>query len=185
MKEKLLRWIFEFQKRCGDLPRTIPATVDEIVALDKETPEGNSVQAERWAGRFNGIDVCMNEFGPDLRQKILELPLRRFSESAEIDPAFYTIHKDYQSAWNRLRLILDRSIATNTSDVEVKCKFQVHIPDPWGNLKRKLHVTSWFPINERVEERIEVCRIKATVLYPFINVKLPQNTHYVRLIVTQ
>lgn len=174
LKEKLYRWLEMFKAmNNGEDPRFLPLTKEEIeVLVDRSSGERGFFTGGSTC-RFMGIDAKETSFAVMQRQRMLTMPVAKLREVARVDLSFeYVAKVDHECARYLHRKMVAR-ICTDTTNLFIRLEW-----DPLAKLKRALRITKWFPVKSRT------VAITGTVLYPYLAVTLPHNTHHVQFSVT-
>lgn len=163
----IIRWRTKFAHNHGEHPETIPLTPSEITeCYMDESPAMRCQFMLAPQPKIYGMGAEENIFAESLRERRLEMPLIKISETAEFRPEL-EMSQSQEIGRHLLRRLQTRICSTQTA-------LELTFPDPWEKLKRKLRITRWFPLKPIKK------KVLATVLYPYIKVPLPHNRHSVK-----
>lgn len=101
----------------------------------------------------------------------IRLPVREYIAEIPIDefPQNMSQHTYMDVLSRQAKLRLHALVCQETTQLELVLEC-----DPWAIIKRKLHLTRWFPI--KTITRV----IDGKVLYPYLSIAIPKNAHYVQ-----
>lgn len=166
--KKAYSWINKFKFTNGEPPEVISLTIDEILDVLNDTDLSSKVSLNTKSNSMDVFGISVEEvpYAPDLRQRRLEVPVTTFvSES----PLNFIRNSYYEKdcIYNLVKIHTSMLCDKTTLIVEFEW-------DIFANLKRKLHLTKWFPIKKAK------VKLNCMALYPYIKVQLPHNRHCIR-----
>lgn len=176
--DKLLTALYRWTQRMRTMnateePAFIPLTREEIEIVRNERAPQVGWFDGPWTPRVSmdifGKPVHESAFAVEIRQRQLTMPITHISEDCRA-PLSFEYQKDSERHFYReLHRRLTAHICTDTTELFIRLEW-----DCFARMKRLLRITKWFPI------RYRTVSVKGTVLYPYLTVTLPHNTHHVR-----
>lgn len=169
--EKLIKWVHQYQYKLGNKPKVIP--ISEPEAMEIFSDYSTYVDISRGKKQFYGIDAEISPWAEMTRARILEIGMERLSMEQRVDESRFRV-SEYNSEYNRhLVRQLTTEILTDVTHLDVSFDW-----DRFAWLKRKV---GW--IGRRWPVKRKTVRIEGKVLYPYLKIQAPADTHRVRFLV--
>lgn len=167
--QEIIKWIHLYQMKLGVKPKSIPISKAEINEIISDCPP-YVCELERNRNQIYGIDVEVSPWAEMTRQKIPEIGVERLSMDQRIDESRFRI-SEYKSEYtSHLVRRLTAEILADVTHLDVSFDW-----DYLAWIKRKV---GW--IGRKWPVKQKTVRIEGKVLYPYLKIQAPADTHRVR-----
>lgn len=169
---KIVKWIQEYEIKFGRRPKMVPISAPEILEIsDDSFPQVRDLACS--GNQICGIDTETSYWAEMTRQKILEIGVERLSIEQRIDENRFNIEQSRNPVSGFLHRRLTAEILTDVTHLDVSFDW-----DRLAWLKRKVE---W--IGRKWPVKRKTVRIEGKVLYPYLKIQAPADTHRVRFLV--
>lgn len=170
--ESIVKWLRLYEMKFGKHPKVIPISAPERMDIVSDyLPYIHNLDYGK--DQLLGIDIETFPWAELTRQRILDIGIERLSLDQKMDQSKFTFSQ-YNNEWNsNLIKRLTTEILTDVTHLDVSFDW-----DRLAWLKRKV---KW--IGYRWAVKRKTVRIEGKVLYPYLKIQAPADTHRVRFIV--
>ncbi len=167
--EHIRKLIMTRKVNTGENLHHIPLSYDEILEIERTSQTLDVVMMQDYKTLF-GLPVVVTPYAEQIRTRQIELPRAVYVQETACSEDCYRESNFLDNVRHDMRMRIERAVCADTTEITL-----THEWDPLAWWKRKLHLTRWFPINQKTV--VLDCKI----LYPHINVRLPFNNHTVKI----
>ena len=182
IQDKLLDWRNRFICKFGSEPKVLQVTVDEKEELRCSSTMQLHYPVKPSFDSFCGYELRTAPFADLARERTLDLDVNEMYAIAQVDEFKATQHHHVDQARRMLLLELRAYIASDTTKLRVEME-----SDSWAWLKRWQPLPRWLqwsPVLRRWwTVRTKMFTVDCRVLYPHVEVQLPQHPHTVKFAV--
>lgn len=167
--EKIRMWFYDCRAKFNQDPATVPISRPEMMEIITDF-HPRMRQTGYGRNQIFGIDTEETPWAEEMRQNILDFGVERFALDQRIDERQFRIQEHMDHV--RLQMIkrLTAYILTDITHLDVSFDW-----DRLAWLKRKV---SW--IGRKWPVKRKTVRIEGKVLYPYLKIQAPADTHRVR-----
>lgn len=166
--QTILHW---FQVKTGQkLPRVFLSKEESRdITKDNNWAIRDSLRQDKSPELF-GTPVTYNDLAAKIREKQLEMLITRAAFDILPEKTDFGVEMRCELDLTKTRYFLESKICSNTQTVAVEV-----VADAFESLKlRWPKIQKWWPLKKKS------VALEAKVLYPYLDIRLPFNTHFVK-----